>query len=170
MKKILLSLSITALITLSSQAGNSFAITLLPGTTTNVVIGACVIDQIILNDTSATNANVVFYDAPTGTNYPYVTNLLNPIPSYTNTVSYATNYVYFWTNYWGATTLTTNIALVDLTNNLVVGSTNTFPVRLIAGASGSSTYKIDQVYYNFINGVVVSNTTPATVAVTVHTK
>lgn len=120
------------------------------------------VNQVILTATTATNATVVFYD-----NY---TNLTYRIQQpYTNTVSYATNIVTSWTNYFGVVNTMTNLALVDNTNNVVGLSTNTIPavMTLSTAASTSTTFDGLGVNYYFHTGIWVTNTGSGAAAVTI---
>lgn len=151
MKKILLSAALVVASALSSFGALSTTVTVVAGTSTNIFTGGGTINQVIVTANTVSNTAVSFYDTPTYTNFTYTT------PAYTNVLSYATNYVYFFTNYWGATTLLTNIAQVDITNNLVAGSTSFYNRVLQAAALSGTSYKLDQARYTIVNGLAVTN-------------
>jgi len=111
--------------------------------------GSFTVRQIGITATTATNALVALIDAPTNS-LSYVNS------AYTNRLSYGTNYITSWTNFYGTVQSVTNIALVDVTN-IVTASTNTYPTRIIAGAAANSTAVFSGVNYYFDQGVLVTN-------------
>lgn len=131
------------------------SITSSPGTLTNVLTfsqnGSVRVTQIIVNALSTTNVSGMFID--TYTNWLAYTNA-----AYTNTISYATNYVNLWTNFYGVVNGTTNLALIDNTNNVVPASTNLFPSRVGVGCLGGSVAVFSGVNYYFENGIWFTNT------------
>jgi len=160
MKKFIIALSIIGL-AISLQAA-SVTVTVLPSTATNVLGnlfgGYAKITSVTLV-ANPTNTAVVLYDAPTN-NWSYTT------PAYTNTISYATNYVNSYTNYYGVTTLITNLALVDVANT-VAASTNTYPARVGVSALASTTTTINPTAYVFENGVWATNNSSGIATLTV---
>ncbi len=152
MKKIL-----TSLLSLGSAVavyGTTFTVTVLPGTATNLYTGPCLVKQVVLSSIDTTNSTAYLFDSTAYTNLAYV------LPAYSNTVSYATNYINTWTNYWGAVTITTNLALIDATNTLVAASTNAYPIKFSGSVTAGTSYKVDQVYVPYIMGLQATN--PAT--------
>lgn len=168
MRKLILGSALGLCFSLTTLA-NSFSVTVLPGTMTNLLsfsanLGSVLAKQFIATATTGTNFTAAVVDTPT--------NLLQYTQSaYTNTTRYATNGVLVWTNFYGVLqsnnmvggTLLTNWWLVDVTNNLVSATTNSYPVRLYVGApaNGSSTYGpvSGQVNgYYFDQGIWVTNT------------
>ena len=118
------------------------------------------VQQIIIANTDGTNTAVSIIDSPT--------NLLSYInPAYTNTLSVATNYVSTWTNYYGVSYSTTNIALIDLTNNLVASTTNAYPVRLGVATLANTSSRYDGVNYYFNNGIWATNISSGKAIITV---
>ena len=109
------------------------------------------VTQVIITSAGTNQASVNMID--TYTNWLVYTNA-----AYSNTLTYVTNFVSVWTNYYGVTNTVTNSAsLIDVTNNLVAGTTNIFPVRMSISTPTNSSTKFDNVNYYFQNGVWVSN-------------
>jgi hypothetical protein len=163
MKKILSSILMLGALVVNTFAASQ-SITIPSGTMTNFPIngGSVKVTQIITT-AAGTNysTNIVFVDTPT--NWLVFTNA-----AYSNTLSYATNYVITYTNYYGRTNNLTNIMLVDLTNNLVAATTNFFPQRVILSIpSNVASVKYDQVNYYFNEGLWVTNSGPGAVSVTI---
>jgi hypothetical protein len=127
---------------------------------TSMLPGPVKVTQIILVSSSTNNSSVQFWDTPTNTQV--FTN-----SAYTNLISYATNYVSTWTNYYGATNSVTNISLIDATNT-VAATTNNYPLRISLAAGTNASIRADNVNYYFTSGVWVSNvsTNPATITIT----
>lgn len=122
--------------------------------------GPAKIQSVILTASTTNVAQVQFVD--TFTNWLKYTN-----SAYTNILSYATNYVTLYTNYYGATNTFTNIALVDVTNT-VAGTTNLFNVPLVCSANTNQTSTVFPVNAVFVNGVWVTNTAGGTAVITVN--
>jgi hypothetical protein len=159
-----ISLSAIMFDTYSSQALQTSQ-TCSPGTYTNVLSltpnsGSIRVSQIIVNALTVTNVSGYFVDAPT--NWLAYTNL-----AYTNTISYATNYVNLWTNSYGVVNGTTNLALIDNTNNVVPASTNLYPSRVGVGCLGGSVAVFQGVNYYFENGIWFTNTGSGTEQITI---
>jgi hypothetical protein len=147
--------------TISSSAV-TISSTLAIGTMTNLLSvynGSAKVIQIAVTASTSTNAAVMLYDCPS--------NILTYInPAYTNTISYGTNYISSWTNFYGVVQSWTNTALYDVTNNLVLSTTNSYPARLSAATlANTTTYYNNQNYY-FNQGVWATNTGPGVVTVT----
>jgi hypothetical protein len=152
-KKLILLVAAMALFVNVSQAITT-TLTILPGTYTNllsVTNGTLKITQIVLTAPGTTNVSALFVDAPTNS-------LLYTTPAFTNRLSYATNYITIWTNYYNVTNATTNIALIDVTNN-VAAATNNWPQRLSAAALAGTSTIYSGVNYYFLFGCWVTNTT-----------
>ncbi len=114
-------------------------------------VGSFNIRQVAITATTGTNALVSLIDAPS-TNVTYVN------AAYTNRLSYGTNWNTTWTNFYGVTQTnpTPIVALIDITNT-VAASTNSYPVRMIAGAALNSTAVFNGVNYYFDQGVLLTN-------------
>lgn len=163
-KKAVLAVSLGIGITFSSHAGTA-AVTVNAGTMTNLFSltanqGSVLIRQMILAPASGTAPQTLsFIDTPTNL-------LVFTTAAYSNKVSYATNYVQVWTNYyglvqsnnfWGNNVVTTNFQLVDITNS-VPQATNNYAVRFSVAIPTNS----PPLIYNAINqyydqGVWVTN-------------
>lgn len=151
MKKLILSLLLA--VSCFQLTAATTSLTIASGVMTNIPLilqGNVKLTQIALASTGTNVVSVQFID--TYTNALSYTNA-----GYTNILSYATNYISTWTNYYGATNSWTNISLVDITNN-VAGTTNLFPVRIIMATPTNTTTRIDSVPYFFTSGVWVTNT------------
>lgn len=155
------------LILIGALVSNTFAatqaITVPSGTMTNFPIsyGSVKIQQIIVT-TPGTNytTNYEFIDTPT--NWLVFTN-----SAYSNILSYATNYVTTWTNYYGKVNSDTNIDLVDITN-AVAASTNYYPVRIIGSVpTNNATAVLSGVNYYFVSGLWVTNSGPGAATFTI---
>lgn len=131
---------------------------------TNVIpniSGLAVVKQVILTAPTNSAVNVQIYDALTNS-ITYV------VPAYTNTVSYATNgAVVAWTNYYGVINYSTNFALVDVTNNVVASTTNSYPIKIALSTAASTSTRIDNANYWFSQGVWATNTTGVAETLTV---
>lgn len=150
------------------------------GTMTNILsfgptLGSVSVKQFSV--TSVTGTNICqFVDTPTNL-------LVFATAAYTNIISYATNGVLVWTNFYGLAqsnnyvggTLLTNYWLVDITNS-VAAATNAYPIRAVIGAGPSSPLTIlssafgpnfNQFYFD--NGLWVTNSgvTASTAIVTI---
>jgi hypothetical protein len=141
----------------------SISATLTPGQISNLVLvtrSPLRVAQAIITSTTATNASFNFIDSPSTTNITYVT-----LP-YTNYLSYATNYVWNYTNYYGVVNTYSNISQVDYTNS-VGQATNFYPVRLALTslASSAQVYILQNATFN--TGILVTNTGSGTGQVTI---
>jgi hypothetical protein len=153
MKKLITLTSLIAL-TWANVASASFvtSIVVAPATMTNIVTsinGSVRINSVTLSATTS-NATVVLYDTPTNVTY-YLS------PAYSNTLSFATNIIYGpLTNYYGNIFYLTNMALIDVTTNVVAATSNTCSgVVLTASTNGAVTYNAT---YNFNHGIWATNT------------
>jgi len=138
----------------------SVSVTLNANGYVNMLSNACRVGQILVTGNTSTNVTLQLVDTYSGA-------LTNFIPAFTNTVSYGTNYVWTYTNYFGVTTTLTNFQLVDLTNNLVAAYTNTYPTIPLA-ALGNTTAVINNANYTFYRGIWVTNTGLGAASVTIQ--
>ena len=125
-----------------------------PGTYTNVLSllpnnGSLTVKAISVTAPAAGSPVLTFIDSPT--NQLTYTN-----SAYTNRISYATNYITSWTNFYGVAQSTTNIALVT-TTNAVSASTNLWPVRFVTAVPTNTTVVFTGVNYYFESGMWVTN-------------
>lgn len=154
MKKILALLIAVVGLSITAQAQYTVSQTVQPGTFTNIVIlrnGSARVLNVVATATTATNAVGLFVDTPTNA-------LVYTTSPYTNTISYATNYVYTVTNYYGGVLTLTNLQLIDITNNLVAANTNSYPVRFGVGAAASTSTSYIGINSYFQDGIWVTNT------------
>ncbi len=177
MKKFVLSSLIGFALSVSTFAA-SFSVTVIPGTCTNIWSpsfnqGSLLVKQFIITSVTATNSTLAIYDMPTN-------NLQFTNAAYTNTVSYATNGVIVWTNFYGVVqsnnyeggTLLTNWWLVDITNNVVGPTTNNYPIRVYAAAGANNTTIYgptsgNQNGFYFLKGIWATNTGSGTCSLTI---
>ena len=110
--------------------------------------------------TATTNATVGLIDSPT--NLPTYS-----VPGYTNTVSYATNRIVSWTNYFGNVNSWTNIVLVDL-SNAVPATTASYPRKATVGALAGTTTTVAPTYMVVDNGLWVTNYSTNTAVLTIQ--
>lgn len=162
MKKLIAIISLLAALAFSASAV-TLSQTIASGVMTNIIGmagGPVRVTQVILVASTTNNASLQFVD--TTTNWLLFTN-----SAYTNILSYGTNYVQTWTNYYGATNSVTNLAYYDVTNS-VAGTTNNLPIRISITAPTNGTSRFDNVNYYFVQGLWVTNnsTNPATLTVT----
>ena len=156
MKKFILSL-VGVLAVVTAQA-YTVSIQVQPNTLTNLFAsyggptnGAFVLTSVIITANN-TNSTVAFVDTPNGSYTNYTA-------AYTNRISYATNYVTTWTNFYGVVQSTTNVSLIDV-NQTVGALTNTYPTVLSAGAAAGTSTTLSGRYV-FQNGVFLTNTSAA---------
>lgn len=143
----------------------SVSLSLTAGTMTNfaLLLSNAPVKVTAITLTSATTNvvnNIQFVDTPTNT--LVYTNL-----AYSNLLSYATNYVSTWTNYYGRTNSITNLSLVDVTNS-VAGATNNYPVRFIGSVPTNSTVTAQPLSAFFQNGLWVTNGGSGTAGITIQ--
>lgn len=159
MKNILISLVLGVSIITASAL--SVTTVVQPNTMTNLLTGfnqPFKLTQVIIT-ANTNNASVLMVDS--------ITNALTYTnAAYTNILSYATNYIATWTNFYGTTNSTTNIALIDITNS-VAATTNSYPVRLGIAAVANASAKFDQVNYYFNNGIWATNTSSGIATITI---
>jgi hypothetical protein len=156
-------LFISALLGVSviTASANSVTTVLNPGVFTNLLSGfnqSVLVKQVVISANS-TNAAAQLIDSPTNT-LTYVN------AAYTNTISYATNYVSSWTNYYGVTQSYTNLQLVDVSNP-VAASTNSYPVRMGVACLAGSTATYGNVNYYFNRGIWATNTSTGIATITI---
>lgn len=151
-------------LSLVSVKAASITVTLLNGAATNLSvanqINAPVVVTTVLLSANTTNSSVQFLDAPAMA-------LTYTIAAYTNTLTYASNVISSYINYFGATNTTTNLQAVTtvLTNAAV---TTNFQTRFQASALASTTYTIDGANYNFNNGVLITNNSSGIATITIN--
>lgn len=153
MKKILLSIGLAlGLFTFSASAVNSTQTLAAGGYTNMPTLLSNGVNVIAFTLTSAANntATITVYDAP-------FTNISYTVGSYSNILSYVTNYITTWTNYYGYTNSITNRAIVDYTN-FVAGVTNTYPIMYVLTCPTNSTVQFNNLNTRFQYGVYVTNT------------
>jgi hypothetical protein len=153
MKKYIL-YCLTALSLVSASKAVTISVTVAPGVMTNfptLVAAPVKVTQVVITSAGTNIAQGQLIDTPT--NQFFYTNA-----AYSNILTYATNYVSTWTNYYGATNVVTNTSsLVDVTNS-VAGTTNTYPVRIVLSTPTNTSTRIDNVSYYFQNGIWATNT------------
>lgn len=142
----------------------SLSITVNGNTMTNVIFplpqGSGLVKSIsVANNNGALGTSVQFVDT-------YTNSLSYTNPPYTNFISYATNRIYFSTNYYGVATQQTNLALIDATNAVGI-TTNTFPTRATISALAGTTTTFNNQNIYFGNGIWVTNLTASNAVVTV---
>lgn len=136
--------------------GGSITYTLAPLGYTNTLAGPLTTGIIIIS-ASASNTSVLAYDAPAlTTTYSNI--------AYTTTTQYTTNYVTSYVNFFGATNTYTNVALV-LATNTVAARTNSYPIRFTAATAAGTMSTIDDAAFFFMNGLLITNTSPTGAAV-----
>jgi len=154
-KKLIVSVGLVTLFVASASA-YSTSTQIQVGALTNlfsagpVTNGSFVVNQIILTANS-TNSTIQLVDTPNGA-------LTYTQAAYTNRISYATNYITLWTNYYGVVQSTTNLAYVDFTNNIVPAVTNNYPVVANLGAAAGTSTVISGAKYVFQYGIWATNT------------
>lgn len=159
MKKYIVSLvAIVAGFSVASAASTA-SITVAPLSSATVLSGGAKVSQLVVQANTATNTSVTFIDAPTNS-------FLYTNAAYVSTTSYATNLIWGYTNYWGAVTSVTNLVLVDI-NVTNAATANAYPTRTVASALASTSTRADNVNYQFLNGVQVTNTSTGSAIVTV---
>jgi len=155
----------------------SYSVTVLPNTMTNIMSfspnqGALLVKQVIFTSGNNGPSSAAIIDTPTNS-------LTYTTAAYTNMVSYATNGLVVWTNYYGVVQsnnyvggqLLTNWWLVDVTNS-VAAATYNYPVRVYCAAATSATTIYGQVNgqlngYYFDQGIWATNTSAGTNIITI---
>lgn len=157
-KNVLIGLLLIAAV---SVKASTVALTVASGVMTNIIpnFGSAKITQIIAATTGTNTATINLYD--TFTNTTVYTNV-----AYSNILSYGTNYVSTWTNYYGVTNSVTNISLYDVTNS-VAATTNSWPLRIAGAIPSNSVVRFDNVNYYFVNSAWVTNSGSGSVTLTV---
>lgn len=140
----------------------TYSVLIPAATATNLTLvpGAAKITQIIASCQGTNLSTFYIYDSPSNS-------FLYTNSAYSNILSYATNYVNTYTNYYGVTNITTNLNLVDITNS-VAATTNTFPLRISASIPSNSVATIfSGVNYYFTSGAWATNSGSGAVTLTV---
>lgn len=166
MKKFFLSIGLIAALAVTSVQAASTSVSVAGGSMTNFSLlinnAPLKVTQIIVSSAGTNLVNVGFVD--TFTNQLGYTNA-----AYTNSLTYVTNFVSVWTNYYGVTNTVTNSAsLVDITNNAVAATTNLFPIRFQIVTPTNSTYTVNSAGTYFNNGLWLTNTGGGTATVTIN--
>jgi hypothetical protein len=159
MKKLLLIAGL-AFGLVSSIFGASGSILVNQGSYTNfptlIPYSSVKVSQIVIQNANAlTNQTFLFFDSPTNT-----VSFTNA--TYTNTISYATNYLTTYTNYYGLITVLTNKALVDVTNNVVNGTTNNYAQYFSIFVPSNTSVTLPGLNQVFQYGIWITNSTPGT--------
>lgn len=126
-----------------------------------IVIGAARVTQVIAVSDSGVTNNASFQLLDAFTNWLAFTNV-----AYTNIITYGTNQVSSWTNFYGVVNSVTNTNIVDVANT-VAATTNFFPARIQGSApTNGGSIKFDNVNYYFSDGVWGTNTGAGKVTLT----
>lgn len=161
MKKYILGFVASIILAFSPQAqAANFATNITAGTFTNLALlinGSAKVTQFIITSTGTNYGTLSIYDSPTNS-------VLYTNAAYTNILTYVTNYVSVWTNYYGRTNTVTNSAsLVDVTNS-VAGTTNTYPLRVVESVGTNVSATVNGSFL-FQNGISVSNGSGSTLTI-----
>ena len=152
-----------SLLVSSAWADSTASFTLHAGTLTGIYTnGPIRVTGLVIQAPTATNALIQAVDSANGW-------LIYTNSAYTNTVSWVTNLITTWTNFYGAINSFTNYSLVDIVTNPVPATTNNYwPVKITAAASANSaTVTADgSVSYTFWNGLWVTNQGSGDVTIT----
>ncbi len=157
MKKLILA-SFIGLAALVSVRADTITVTVAGTNFQQVLTGPAVITGYSL--TASTNATVGLIDSPT--NLPTYT-----IPGYTNIVSYATNTIVRWTNYFGVVNAWTNMSLVDV-SNAVASTTGTYARKAVVGTLAGTTTTVAPTYSVIDNALWVTNYSTNTAVLTIQ--
>ena len=117
------------------------------------------ITRVTITTPAATAANIQLIDTPTNT-------LIFTNQAYTNIISYATNQIVLWTNYYGRTNAWTNITQVDVTNT-VASNVAFYNVEFAANVPTNGSILADNLNAVFTYGVWVTNSGTGTGLATV---
>ena len=174
MKKLIISLAFTVgLISMASAQNLTFSLTVTNGGFNQLVTpnGPFVLASVILSSTNT--ASMVLIDTDTVDTTTYINT------AYTNKTSYATNFTYFYTNYYGVVTTNTggvagitgsgadtanHLVLVDV-DNTVVRTTNNLPTITVACTSTPTV--VANAAATMYRGLWVRNDGPSTATITV---
>lgn len=157
MKKLLISLASAITLALGLLSSNAqvwqypytASVTVPPGGMSNLVANPCRVSQMVITATTSTNATGLVLDS-------VIPALSTNTLAYTNTISYGTNLIWGYTNYFGVITSLTNFALVDVTNNVVPTNVFYYPSMPVA-AIGNSSSTIANLNQTFVRGIEVTN-------------
>lgn len=163
MKKLLIAIALIASLSITGYAASGTVTVVVPtAVVTNLMDslpgGAAVVKQITLLSTATTSGKLSIYDTPNG-------NIMYTNTGYTLPVTYVTNVISTYTNYFGATNSITNVALIHTTST-VASNIYSYPLRFVgqAGTNASATFDGN---WTFTRGVYATNTTIGGGAVTV---
>jgi hypothetical protein len=159
MKKFILSVLFG--LSVSAFAANTITVSVPPLTATNLFSllnsqGYAKVTAISVT-AGTTNTAVTFFDNTTNS-------LVFTVPAFTNYISYATNFVQTWTNYFGATNYWTNISLVQISNYNAAATISV--AKNTVSAIASTTTTLSPTAYIFENGIWVTNLGPINVGTT----
>jgi hypothetical protein len=162
--------AVLGLCAFEAHAAFSVSQVVLPGNNMTNILSPSInspIRVLQITATSVTSANVsaMLVDTPTNS-------LTFTTPAYTNTISYATNYISSYTNFYGVGVSLTNLNLIDVTNNLVPASTNFYSNRISISAMANSSTIIggsgpNGLNYFFNYGIWATNTGTVPITITV---
>lgn len=164
MKKLILSLLAVGLLVGSSNAAST-TFTLAAAAFTNAcnstlgVVAPVKISQVMVTSAANNTCTLFFLDCPT--NILTYTNA-----AYTNILTYATNYITTYTNYYGVTTSLTNKSLVDVTNNAVAAAAFSYNTEFTVTVPTNSTITFTGLNATFQNGVGVTNSAGGAATIT----
>lgn len=166
MKKYIL--SILAGLAVSSVAhAAQYTMVVNSGTFTNILTplngtfynGAAKVTQVVITPLVVNSNSIIgLVDTPTNS-FTYLN------PGYTNTVTYATNIVTYWTNYFGVVNSNSFVGIVDA-SNAVPSSTVAYPYRLTGAANYGTSTTFSGTYY-FNNGIYATNSGQGAASVTI---
>lgn len=165
-KKFLLSVGLVGLVTLSVSGASSTTFTLAAATFTNAsnpttgISAPVKVSQVIVSSAANNTATLQFIDCPT--NIVTFTNA-----AYSNIVSYVTNYISTYVNFYGATNSITNKTLVDITNS-VAATSFAYNTEFIVTVPTNSTVTFNNLAAQFNFGLGVTNTAGGAATVTVN--
>lgn len=117
------------------------------------------VTQVVITPDVSGSAILGFYDTPTNS-------IIYTNAAYSNILSYASNVITFWTNYYGRTNYTTNLSLVEITN-VINGSTNNYNLELYALAPTNTPVTIPNLNLLFQYGIWVTNSGTKAATITI---
>lgn len=152
MKKFI-TIGLAALLGFSANAA-SLSITVKGNTMTNVlpfIAGNAKVLSYVWAPANSNLTSVVLYDTPTN-QFTYI------VAAYTNTISYGSNAIVAWTNYFGVVNSWTNFTLIDNTNNVVNAVTNNYPARMALTAVNGFQSSVNPASTVYEYGIWATNT------------
>ena len=88
-------------------------------------------------------------------------------PAYSSIVSYATNYILSWTNYFGVVNSWTNFSLANYTNS-VAATSNAIPFKATITVPAAGSIVLNPVSYIFDTGAWITNSSSSNATITVN--